>query len=36
MNTNEEIEKFMQDFLNQQKEASNLVDLRLEKAYRQK
>lgn len=36
MNTNEEIEKFLQDFLNQQKEASNLVDLRLEKAYRQK
>lgn len=36
MNSNEEIEKFMQDFFNQQKEASNLVDLRLEKAYREK
>lgn len=35
MNSNEEIEKFMQDFLNQQKEASKL-NLSLEKAYRQK
>lgn len=35
MNSNEEIEKFMQDFSNQQKEVSKL-NLSLEKAYRQK
>lgn len=36
MTTNQDIEKFMQDFLNQQKEAQNLVNLRLERAYKKK
>lgn len=36
MNSNQEIEKFMQDFLNQQNETQNLLNLRLEKAYRKK
>ena len=36
MSMEKEIEDFMQNFLNQQQEAKKLVDLRLEKAYREK